>query len=638
MVRLEGFFFLPFYLLFSIFLVSSALAGDDKALASLDLAELMDVEVVTASRRAEPLSQIAGAVTVLNEEDIFRSGAATFPEVLKLVPGVHVVQVDTDKWAVGIRGFNGLLSNKQLVMIDGRPITSPAVAGVFWGSYDIPLSTVKRIEVVRGTWTSLWGGDSFTGVINIITKSASETQGGQSVTIAGTTGIDQTVRKGGTIGDNGHYRVYTKASYKGGSSSSLNPDGRSSRDWLQGRVGFRADWNNAFTDELSFQGDVGRSRINDGAKGTQQIYVPRPKNDFIGYGQLSWERATGLDAGIRYRTSYTREKESIGDMDATISACDMELQYAAEQIGSHLLTYGVGGKYFWDEFADGSHVTMGKKNSYNFNSNAFVQDKITLSPESLYLIFGAKFDYFGSGTLEIQPTMRLLHTRINEEYWLAVSRAVRAESRWQRGGSYSIDHRGKIYTVNAPADLTSEKMISYEAGYRREFSENMQFDVSLYINDYDQLTNLEFDGATHTATLTNTLKGTACGTEVLLDWVATDWLTFRPSASVIFQDIHGPESNPVGDSMPKPGTEGELKLQVMTTPAENVGFDVFMAYAGSMSQHKGPDFFTFDAHASWRVDSDVMLELIGRSLSNPNEEFSSIRMGPSVDLRVTWDF
>lgn len=134
----------------------SSAAEETDDLSDLSIEELMDVEVVTASRRAEPLSQVPGAVIVLNEEDLFRSGATSLPEVLKLVPGVHVAQVDMDKWAVGIRGFNGLLSNKHLVLLDGRSITSPAMAGVFWGNV-VPVSQVKRIEVVRGAWTSLWG-------------------------------------------------------------------------------------------------------------------------------------------------------------------------------------------------------------------------------------------------------------------------------------------------------------------------------------------------------------------------------------------------------------------------------------------------------------------------------------------------
>ena len=523
-------------------------------------------------------------------------------------------------------------------MIDGRPITSSPAAGVFWGANNIPLSIVKRIEVVRGAWTSLWGGDSFTGVINVITKPASETQDWQSITVAGTSGIDQTVRKGGTVGETGHYRIYTKAGYKTGNSFFSSMGVGSSNDWMRGRTGFRVDWNNAFTDELSIQGDIGGSRIDEGASGTHQIYEPHQKEAVLGYGQLTWDRATGLDAGIRFRTSFTHEKESIGDMSGTVKTWDMELQYAAEQAGVHLITCGIGSKYYWDSFVDGPYVTIDKQTANTFDSNAFIQDKITISPESLYLILGSKFDYFGAGALEVQPTVRLLHTRMNEEYWLAVSRSARAESRWQKGGSYTIMQHGIVYTVVAPSHLNSEKMVSYEAGYRRSFSKDLRLDVSFYLNDYDKLIMLKFDDVSKTATLTNSLKGMAYGTEVGFDWKAANWLTLRPSVSMIYQRIDGNDSHPRGDSMPEGGTEGELKLQILTVPTEKVGFDVFAGYVNNPTQKKIPGYFTLDAHTSWQIESNVMLELTGKNLLEANEQFSPRKEGPTIDLRVTWDF
>ncbi len=135
MRRLGDLFFLfLFFALLVLFFPALARAEAEDPLADMDIEQLMEVEVVTASRRAEPLTQVAGAVTVLTKEDIFRSGATNIPEALKLVPGVHVSQVDTDKWAVGIRGFNGLLSHKHLVLLDGRPMTSPDMGGVSWGN------------------------------------------------------------------------------------------------------------------------------------------------------------------------------------------------------------------------------------------------------------------------------------------------------------------------------------------------------------------------------------------------------------------------------------------------------------------------------------------------------------------------
>ncbi|WP_231117032.1 TonB-dependent receptor plug domain-containing protein [Pseudodesulfovibrio alkaliphilus] len=610
----------------------------DRRLEDLDLGELMEVEVVTASRRAEPLSQVAGAVTVLTEDDIFRSGATTIPEALRLAAGVHVAQTDTDKWAVGIRGFNGLLSSKHLVLLDGRPVSSPSLGGVFWGSSGVPLSIVKRIEVVRGPWTSLWGSDSFTGVINVVTKSAAETQGGRSVTTAGTTGFGETLILGESMGEAGHYRVYADGSYKTGNWLTSDTGQRGSSNWKQGRTGFRVDWPNAFTDALSLQGEISGARIDDGAAGTPHVHDPRSKNSYTGFGQFTWDRATGLDAGISLRTSYSREQEAIGDLTGTFNTADLEVQYAAGQAGIHLLTLGAGTRYAWDEFSQGHRVSIARNDASSFESNAFIQDKITILPGSLFFIAGSKFDLFDSGTLEIQPTARLLHTRPDSEIWMAVSRAVRADTRWQRGGSYTLRDHGVEYTVIAPNNLGTEEMISYEAGYRCDISSDLRLDLSLYVNEYNRLTRLEFDHVNRTARFENTLRGTAYGMETLADWRAAQWLTLRPSLCLINQRIHSRDEPPKGDSMPEKGTQGELKIQALTTPWEGVGFDLLAAYTDSPTDPLVDGFFSLDIHASWRCTDTLLLEIIGRNLTGPHQQFSPLRVGPSLDLRMTWDF
>ncbi|MCJ2164548.1 MULTISPECIES: TonB-dependent receptor [unclassified Pseudodesulfovibrio] len=615
----------------------SACASDDEHLATLDLEELMEVEVVTASRRTEPLSQIPGAVMVLTEEDIFRSGATSLPEVLKLVPGVHVAQIDTNTWAVGIRGFNGLLSNKHLVLVDGRPITSPVMNGVQWGN-TVPLSLIKRIEVVRGTRTSLWGAESFTGVINVITKTAAEVRGGQSVTQVGTTGVEQTVRQGSEIGENADLMVYGNGVYKSGNWLSNEEGDRSGREWSKFQSGARADWENAFTDALSLQCNLTGTHVNEGTGGPDKAGPKGSRDDINGYGQFVWDRATGLDSNLHFRTSYTRETARLADMEGGTNVLDAEFTSAMEQAGRHRLTWGIGSQYFWDDMSGGDNTSIDRQRIYTLTANGFIRDRITLVPESLYLILGSKVDYLGEPVLEVQPTVRMLYTREDSEYWLAVSRGVRADTRYQRSGSYTFDHRGTRYTVVAPGDLKTEKLISYEAGYRQALTPNARLDVSLYVNDYSELIMLDIDDVNHTATLDNSLKGTAYGFESLFEWKATDWLTLQPSVSIIYQNIYGSDSSLAGDSMPEEGLGSEVKLQVMTTPMPDVGVDVQLGYIDSPDQHRLPGYFSLDGHVSWRASDTLLLELIGKNLAGSHEQFSDLAVGPSLDCRITWDF
>jgi len=637
-MRNRSFFLIVGLLACLFFIAPPSVRAEGEDLASLDIEELMDVDVVTASRRAEPLYQVAGAVTVLDEEDIFHSGATTLPEVLKLVPGVYVEQMDLDRWAVGMRGFNGLLSNKHLVMIDGRPVTSPTSGGVDWGHL-VPLAIVKRIEVVMGTWTHLWGVDSFTGVINIITKTAEETQDGLSQTTAGTSGINQLLGYGGEAGDTVHYRVYANGGYTNGGWTTETEDKQSSSDWRKKQVGTRVDWVNAFTDTLSFQGDLSYSSIEDGAFGAPpHVYEPHDRDIANGYAQFSWDRALGLDSSVAFRSSYTHSETTIDDLTGATNTIDAELQYADEQKGIHRFTWGLGGRYYWDDIQSGPHTSIEEDRRYTFNANGYIQDRITLSEDSLYLILGTKLDYLGQDPLEFQPTVRLLQTMENQELWLAVSRAVRADTRWQRSGSYTIHIRGNDYTVIPPDSLTTEKLISYEAGYRNQVLDDLRWDTSIYINDYDELAMLVVDDATKTASLSNSLKGTAYGMETMLEWGAADWLTLIPSAGLIYQNLYGLDGDPVGESVPEDGFTYTLKLQSRLKFTPTTGFDLLTGYVDGPGERNMPGYLFFEAHAWWKATDSLMLELLGRNLSEAFYDTTSLRVGPSLDLRATWKF
>lgn len=91
-----------------------------------------------------------------------RSGATNIPEALRIVPGFHVVRVDTNKWAISARGFNGRFANKLLVLIDGRTVYTPTFSGVYWEIQDLLLDDVNRIEVIRDPGASVWGKDQWT--------------------------------------------------------------------------------------------------------------------------------------------------------------------------------------------------------------------------------------------------------------------------------------------------------------------------------------------------------------------------------------------------------------------------------------------------------------------------------------------
>src|SRR5664279_4722663 len=180
-------------------------------LKRLSVEQLMEIEVTSVSKKTEKLSQAASAIQVITREQILRSGATSIPEALRLAPNLQVAKVGSHRWAITARGFNSATANKLLVLIDGRSVYTPLFSGVFWDVQNVLLEDIDRIEVVSGPGGAVWGANAVNGVINIITKNASDTTGGLIVGEAGnydrgTVGV----RYGISLGEWGAVRVYGK--------------------------------------------------------------------------------------------------------------------------------------------------------------------------------------------------------------------------------------------------------------------------------------------------------------------------------------------------------------------------------------------------------------------------------------------
>lgn len=143
----------------------------------LSIEELMKIEVTSASRHAQKLSEVPSAIFVITQDDIRRSGATSIPEALRMAPCVEVARVGTDKWSISVCGFNGHFANKLQVLMDGRSVYTPLFSGVIWSQQDTLIEDIERIEVIRGPGATVWGANAVNGAINIITKKAADTQG-----------------------------------------------------------------------------------------------------------------------------------------------------------------------------------------------------------------------------------------------------------------------------------------------------------------------------------------------------------------------------------------------------------------------------------------------------------------------------
>jgi outer membrane receptor for ferrienterochelin and colicin len=143
-----------------------------------ELQLLKEEETVSiASRYEQPISQAPSNVYVITDEDIRHSGATDLPTILRRIPGIDVMQVTGADFNVSVRGNNQLVSNKLLVMVDGRSIYVDVQGSVYWKAIPVTLPEIKRIEVQKGPASVLYGFNAFDGIINIITKSPEEMKG-----------------------------------------------------------------------------------------------------------------------------------------------------------------------------------------------------------------------------------------------------------------------------------------------------------------------------------------------------------------------------------------------------------------------------------------------------------------------------
>ncbi|HWF39008.1 MAG TPA: TonB-dependent receptor plug domain-containing protein [Candidatus Acidoferrales bacterium] len=255
----------------------------------------MNIQVTSVSKKEEKLARIGAAIYVITQEDIRNSGAIDIPDLLRMVPGIYVAQINANTWAITARGFNDRFSDGLLVLLDGRSVYSPATGGVFWDVLDIPLEDIQRIEVIRGPGGSIWGANAVNGVINIISKNASETHG--VTLVAASSSVEPafgTLQYGGALGNATDYRIFAK--YADFNRSPNLPGENAADDWHVLRGGFRIDHRFSPADTLTVEGDTYTGREGVNASFGASLFAPGITDAYDvplsgGFVQAAWKHS-----------------------------------------------------------------------------------------------------------------------------------------------------------------------------------------------------------------------------------------------------------------------------------------------------------------------------------------------------------
>jgi iron complex outermembrane receptor protein len=414
-------------------------------LADLPLEALMRIEVVSASRKPQHLADVPASMHVITAEDIRSSGARNLPEALRLVPGVDVAQLSSSRWAVSTRGFTGRYANKLLVLIDGRSIYSPMFSGVLWEAERVPLDSIDRIEVLHGPAGSIWGSNAVNGVINIITRAASETQGNAIDVSIGDGGRQAAyARHGGASGAQSQWRLGVLGE-RGASSREIG--GEDANDAY--RLGqLDARWDGHWDDRSHSTVELQWLRTTSNERQTQALYVPPyistiPVELSYERGVLTGRHETAVSATLDVSFAGWLVSERIRfsqRMSTTPTLGTTEVNARWRGIEGHEWSFGAGLRHL-DIPAEGSTgwAQFVPERRQGLEWSLYAQDDWTLVPGRWRLTGGLRVDhdlYTGSHT---QPNLRLLHTP-NEALalWAALSRASRTPARGEQDGIFQV--------------------------------------------------------------------------------------------------------------------------------------------------------------------------------------------------------
>ncbi|HZS46539.1 MAG TPA: TonB-dependent receptor [Blastocatellia bacterium] len=641
-----------------------------KDLTDKSLDELMSVQVTSVSKKEQSLFTTPAAVYVISQEDIRRSGSSTIADVLRIVPGLDVARVNTNTWAITARGFNGRFSNKMLVLIDGRSVYTQEFSGVYWELQDMILEDIERIEVIRGPGATIWGANAVNGVINIITKRASSTQGGLVTARSGNE--DQAIggiRYGGKIGDSLYYRAYTQYSDRTGQiiPSSLTAEG----PWHMLRGGFRVDWRVSDRDSLTLQADIYKSNSENVGPSLTSVTSPlqivnQPVQSSGGNVRVQWDRVVSAKSDFKLSFYVDRTKRNDSKVDDGLYTINFDFSHHLALGNRNDIVWGAGYKYTTDNIVGSFDVVFLPKKLAEHFANAFVQDEITVVENRLHLTLGTKFERDGFTGYSWQPSAKIAWTPSNKQtVWAAVSGADRLPSRNSRDILVHLNtiplpgNKIGLLTLNGNPDAVAERLVAYEAGYRVQATAKLSLDIASFYNVYNRLSTTEplqpfFEANPFPPHLViplqygNKMSGDTYGAEVSANWNATTWWKLSAGYSWLRMQMHPDPTSK--DTTTAPKTEGsdphhQIQLQSYLTLPHRFDLDASLNYVDKLAGQNTPSYVRIDLRLGLRLSESFEASVgVQNMLDSMHREFGDVEAINSALIKrsaygkLTWRF
>lgn len=523
------------FLLLSLFIVSDSLAAP----LSRELLLFQDIPTVfTVSKKDQAITESPSAVSIITDEDIRAYGATNIPDLLRNVAGVDVMAISATDYNVNVRGFNKDASHKLLVLIDGRSVYLDFMGIVLWEALPVTMEEIKRIEVVKGPGSAIWGGNAYSGVVNIVTKKPGEIKG---TTVSASYGERNTM-----IGSIIHGGRSGRTSYKVSAGWKQENNWDKNR-WGQSPTPVRDENDEAMEEKkgsfvieqaLSAGSSLTLSGGIDDSYGEVLTALDVYRRDNrSSYLKLDYERDwlrlhtywNGLDTGIK-------EKISSGNFPIKTDTYDFDLQGVFNTHSNNSLVTGLSYRL--------NTVNSDLLSGYNQQEiwGLYAQDDFK-AVSNLLITVGARYDYHPLVGWNTSPRAAILFTPMSGHtlrlsYTTAYSLPTFVNSYLHRETPLApsvniISHGNK--------DVGPEKIRSWEAGYQGQITDRLKGSVDLFYNELEDF--ITFLPSTSSSlvvpapplfseyTYYNQGKYKAQGGEVALDFFIAKNLTARTNYS-----------------------------------------------------------------------------------------------------------
>jgi iron complex outermembrane recepter protein len=486
--------------------------------------------VSIASRYEQPISQAPSNVYVITDEDIRHSGATDIPTVLRRVPGLDIMQVTGADFNVSARGANQLVANKMLVLVDGRSIYVDAQGLVFWKMIPVTLPEIKRIEVLKGPASSLYGFNALDGIINIITKSPEEMKGTTLQFGGGEFGtISSAAVHAGKVGKFG-YRL------SAGHDQAAQWHDRNALSFRANKFNLQSEYDLSSLSKLKISGGLVDSNRFEGptneittsqaktAQGYAHVVYERPNFFIRGF----WNRFTNVSDPVTnpILAPFFLSTDRAGNRleSDTADTYNIEAQHSVEIGPGHRLTYGAN--YRHNALSSNYISQFSREDRLGF----YVQGEWLLAP-SLSLVTGARYDLNTFINPTISPRVALVyHIVPDHTLRAALSMSYRPPTLLET----NLDTRSQLTagpftstTIGTPSpNLSSEQMVSYELGYQGWYLKHrLRVRADLFFNHLSDLINFRGTTPGFAGAVNDPGQADIYGGEAGIEFLATSWLS-----------------------------------------------------------------------------------------------------------------